>query len=470
MIAPLRSPEGRLRTALVAIAAAVVASRWLLRAQVPDDNDSLDFVLAIARGYDLSRLQPHFPGYPVYVALGAALHRIGFSPIDSLTAISAFSAGLSAIGLALCAQQIAGPFAAIGAAALHAVAFLPWLLGGAALSDGLGTALAISAFALLSLDQPRPVMSAFVAGLVLGVRLSYWPIVIILLLFAAHHSRARTAAGFSLGLLLWAIPFFAIVGVREFIAVGQTHVAGHFTQWGGSVATRPDFFSRLAAFLRGLFFDGLAPSPLALSAIAIALGTGLWLRPRNIQVATIFVVLIPYALWTFFAQNVIEQPRHLLPIVEGALLIVACLLASAWPAILAIIVVASWINVPLLLERHRTPPAVMQAAAWLDHNADPTSAVLFAGRHGRYLQSQTPRLEIRERAWVSEVIADLSRFDRLPATVLLTSEIDLHSGGDASSPMPPHWRLEQDLTFCRDPRIDRAGPCLGVSRLLWISP
>ena len=58
------------RVLLVAGVALIGASRYALRARLPDDWDAAGFALALER-FDLASLQPHFPGYPVYVALGS---------------------------------------------------------------------------------------------------------------------------------------------------------------------------------------------------------------------------------------------------------------------------------------------------------------------------------------------------------------------------------------------------------------
>src|SRR5438445_29926 len=132
---------------------AVIASRWLLRPAWPDDYDAIGFVRAVER-FDIASLQPHFPGYPVYVALAKAAHAIGLAPL-------------------------------------------------------------------------------------------------------------------------------AIVGPRAYVALGRAHVAGHFAEWGGSIATRPDIGARLYAFVRDLFYDGIAPS-LALAAFVAALAIALVLvRPSR---------------------------------------------------------------------------------------------------------------------------------------------------------------------------------------------
>lgn len=472
MTSPAERAARRWAVAVAALAVVAALRCWLTRASVPDDADALGFVLGMSRGYDLALLQPHFPGYPVYVALGAALVRAGVPALDAATALSAIASGIASAALALCARRLAGPAAGLGAAALHAAAFLPWLVGGAALSDGLGTALAAWSFAALALERPRPVVAALLAGVTLGVRASYWPLGAVALALAWRargELRGRVAAAFAGGVSAWAVPFVALVGAGPLVALGKTHLAGHFGEWGGSIATRPELGERLVAFARGAAFDGLAPSKYGLALIAALLaGTGLldWHRRRSMPVrpfAVLAAALAPYALWALLAQNVLAQPRHLLPLAEGLCVALGAWLAPHRLALLAVLGVMAVVAAPLAWQRHVVPPAPAQAAAWLVANTPPDDALLFAGRSGRYLHEAAPALDVRERAWLSEAAADLSRLDRVPAAVYVTSEVDLRTGGGG-------WRVEPGPVFCRDPRLDRALPCLGLSRLAWSSP
>jgi hypothetical protein len=450
---------------LVALGFGVALSRWLVRARYPDGFDSIDFLLGMSKKLDLAALQPHFPGYPVYVALGAALCRLGVPALDAATTVSALAAGFAAVALAICARGLTSSNdAGLAVAGLHTVAWLPWLVGSAALSDSLGLALAaVSAAALVA---RRPGASGFAGGLLLGVRLSYWPIAGVLLGCAALRPRNRRAPmGFALGSALWAVPFFAIVGVRSFIDLGITHLKGHFGAWGGSVVTQPLWLERFRALGRGVFFDGLVPSLWALAAVVVLIALA-W-RSARAPWKPVALALAPYAAWAFLAQNVVEQPRHLLPLVEGGLLLLGCFLARRRWLLLAVCAVCAWVNVPLLWERARTPPAAGQAAAWLANAAPAADTAVMAGRSWRFFAEPPGPLTVRRHTWLSEVIVDLSRFDRLPPYVFLTSEVDLHSGGGESAPRPRSWRVEPGPRFCRDSRIDRSDTCLGLSRLVW---
>jgi len=229
--------------------------------------------------------------------------------------------------------------------------------------------------------------------------------------------------------------------------------------------------------LRGIFFDGLAPAALPLMGIALVLlDTAVQARRLHrptggvARVRAVLLALAPYAVWVFAAQNVIEQPRHLLPLVAGGLLLLGCWLAPFPLSVVAICALTGCASLPLALERRRTPPAAAQAADWVAAHADPATTAVVATRSSRYFQALGPPLLVREHSWLSEILVDLSRFDRFPNAIFLTSEVDLHSGGGPSSPIPQRWQVEAGPQFCRDPRIDRREPCLGLSRLIWSVP
>ena len=472
-----RYVDRRLWTFL-ALGMTVALSRWLWRANVADGFDSINFLLGMSKGFDIAHFQPHFPGYPVYVALGALLCRLGLPALAAATAISSVAAGASGVGLAICAERLAGRGAGIPVLLFHLVAWQPWLLGSGALSDSFGVALAIAAFALLALDLPRPVASGFFGGLLLGTRASYWPMLGSLFILSwrlkVPAARFRFLAGVGLGTLIWAVPFFSLVGFRPFIELGTQHLAGHFGWWGGTISTNPKLLARAGDFVRDVVWDGFAPSWWALGATAAVLAVlGVVSRLRREPFGVLFnwspvlVALVPYAVWAFCAQNVVEQPRHALPLVEGGVLLFGCVLSVHRLAVAVIALVAAATNLPLAEARQRVGPAPAQAADWLLANSPPAETAVMADRSWRFFTELPGPYTVRQHAWLSEVVVDLSRFDRLPANIYLTSEVDPHSGLGEGSALPRFWKLEDGPQFCRDPRIDRAHPCLGLSKLLW---
>jgi hypothetical protein len=438
------------RQALVAGAAlAIGASRFALRAQVPDDYDAFGFVRAVSR-FDLAALQPHFPGYPVYVALTRLAHLALPSPLDSALLVSAAAAAATAAGLWRLGRALGGDRAGVLAVVLYAGAAMPWVLGGAALSDGTATAFAVLAFAALCAPV-RPVLAGLAIALMLGTRASCWPLAASFAL-VAWPDRARRAQIFAaalVGCVAWAAPLAAIVGARPLVALASAHLQGHFTLWGGSIVTRPHLGARAFAFARDLFFDGLAPTPPMLAALAVIVA-GCARRPRPSTARTAAIVVVPYALWAFFAQNTLEQPRHLLPLVVAALLGIALAAASRPYAAVAVSLAVALAGAPLAIAHHRSLPAAAQAAAHVARAYPGGDVAIFGGRSVRFFD-ELPIVR-RERTAVSEIYVDLLRLNALPRAVLVTSEVE-------GAPTHGAW-LAEGATFCRDPRLDRQSPCL----------
>ncbi len=430
----------------------------------------------MAGQFDLRLYQPQFPGYPVFVGLGAALSRLGLAPLTAAVAISSLSSATSGLALAFIARRLAGFRAAAAVLLLHGAAWQPWLLGGGALSESLALALAASSFALLLAERPALVASGLLAGLLLGARASYFPLllsyfVLAFYLLKARRDRLRLLVGFAAGLSAWAAPFAALIGPHELYSLGLTHLRGHFSAWGGSIATRPGWLLRGAAFLRGLFYDGIAPSLPVLAALGgLLIGVALLERQRakeRVFPAVPLLLLAPYALWAFLGQNIVEQPRHLLPLVEGGLLLAACSLAPRFAAVLLATSLLLFVNAPLALARHRDPPAAVSAARWVLAQGAPATTLIAAGRSARFFRELAAPALVQEHRALSDLIGTLARQRDFPQRIFLTSEVDVQSGRGEGAPLPPHWRLWPGPTFCRDERIDRARPCLGISQLQW---
>lgn len=449
--------------ALAAVAVAVAASRWLGRARIADDYDGIGFVRALVR-FDVAALQPHFPGYPVYVALGRVATHLGLPPLAAATAVSSLAAGATAAAVWRLAAAGSGgrPKVAWLAMALYAAAWLPWLEGGAARSDATATAFVTLAFAALTWDGAvAAALGGAAIALTLGTRASYWPLTLSFAVVAARRPRRAIAAtGFVVTTAAWLVPFVAAVGgARALWGLGRTHVTGHFTAWGGSIVTRPDLVARAGAFVRGLVYDGLFAH---VAALAVALAAVAFVVARRgvppLPWRLALVVGAPYAAWVFFGQNVVEQPRHLLPLVTLGCVALALVLADA-PRALAVAVplVALAASLPLVVARVRVPPAAAQAARWTATTyAQPDTVVVFGGRSMRFYDELAPGVLHRPRTWLSEVDVELERLDVLPPSVLVTSEVD----ADARRAR----RLVDVARFCRDPRLDRGQPCLTLRR------
>ena len=212
----------------------------------------------------------------------------------------------------------------------------------------------------------------------------------------------------------------------------------------------------------------MAPSAAGLATLSLLVAGAVAFaasRPRAERPAAgrarsdVAILVLPYAAWTLFAQNVIEQPRHLLPLVTAALLGLGALVAEL-PRIPrrvvggALVALLAAHGVPLALLHARTLPAAAQAVAYVERSHAPGAreVAVFGGRSIRFFQLLAPSRVAIARTWLSEVDVELERLDVLPRQVLVTSEVEADAARAA--------RVIAGPVFCRDPRLDRAQPCL----------
>ncbi|HEY2745158.1 MAG TPA: hypothetical protein VGL86_11065 [Polyangia bacterium] len=426
----------------VAAAVAVAALRFATRAHGPDSWDAVGFLRAVD-DFDLARFQPHFPGYAVYVALCKI--------VRSPELVSAIATGATALALFRLGGWVA--------LALWAGALQPWLTGGAALADATAVAFAAAAFAALTFPGARAVVLAAAAiALAIGTRVSYWPLAlsfaVVVVRVRPQNERRAALAAFAAATLAWLVPFVAAVGPRALVVLGRTHLVGHFADWGGAVTTRPDLAARLAAFARDLVYDGIWPDRFALGAAlaGCAILCWPWRRPSAVGV----IVVVPYALWALLAQNVLEQPRHLLPLVAALCVAVGRAAARSRRGLVvgaALAALAFAASAPLVI--HRGPPAAVVvaervAARWPGRD----QVIVFARRSARLMSAAVPAVRVQTADATSDILPQLERLARLPPNILFVAE-ELADDDPAASAS-----ADDGLHFCRDPRVDRQSTCV----------
>jgi hypothetical protein len=424
--------RARQRLALAAAVVAVAALRFVWRGPAADSWDAVGFMNAV-HDFDLSAFQPHFPGYPVYVALCKL--------VRDPQLVSALASAATALAL----WRLGGWIAL----ALWAGALGPWLTGGAALADATATAFVAAAFAALTFPGARAALLGGAAiALAIGTRVSYWPLA--LSFFLVARPRKPALAGAAAATLAWLVPFVAVMGARTLVALGGMHVAGHFADWGGTIATRPDLGARALAFARDLAYDGIWPNRWALAA-ALAGCALLARRPSRRALVVAALVVVPYALWAFFAQNILEQPRHLLPLVAAACVAVGLAASRRLLVGVALVALAFAASAPLIVRRGPPAAAVVAARAVEHYGGD---VVVFARRSARVMHAAQPTLQTHTADRVSDVLGTLERLSVLPHHVLFVAE-------EVADDDPTRTGAADDwLHACRDPRLDRQSPCV----------
>lgn len=291
-----------------------------------EDPDSLRFALALS-DYDVAKMQPHFPAYPVFCVFAKIIYwitgryAVAFAMLGGLATFATIY-----FSLALAHKRIVEP---IGIALALLLFFNPlvWLMGNRYMPDLTGVALALASCAFAGAHSAKKVLVGhFVAGLMLGVRLSYAPILLPPLWAALRATNERTllvGAGLA-GVVVWLLPLIAITGWDDLVAAAREQTTGHFTEFGGTFATEPDYVQRAVKLFEGLWADGFGlywpgrhwvtlVAAIALLGTLYVIGRDFSLRSVSWPRALWWGGML-YLVWIFFFQNVVYKSRHVLPL------------------------------------------------------------------------------------------------------------------------------------------------------------
>ena len=351
-------------TSLFGIVVAGITLRWLYRGHYLEGWDAVDFALALHE-FDLEKYQPHFPGYPVYIALARTTQWVAghdtMHDTDALILPGLVFSALGVIPITLLAARWAagcnpppshapvkgeregklGLWAGFTSASLYLLSPGLWLQVEKSLSDALG--LALLPWVLLALvvalepetntlRRSRVVgIAGVLMGLILGIRLSYWPFVVgcALALGVQRPAHIRTlmlwgGGGLGIGTCLWLVPLTAQTGLSELIQESVRFGTGHFTRWGGTIFSNEFGMGRYMTWWWNIWAFSLggywSEAPQTLWRVVFSISIGLLLlwtllhKPLRPVLLMLGALLAPYGAWILIGQNP-ERPRHALPII-----------------------------------------------------------------------------------------------------------------------------------------------------------
>lgn len=379
-----------------------VVSRLVSTIHYIEDPDSLRFALAVA-DFDLVKLQPHFPGYPVFCFLLKILTALTGKYSLAFSIIGGIATFIIIQGLLLInkKQQLG-----ISPVTIVLVVFFNpmfWLMGNRYMPDLLGLALVVLAF-YYYLNQEHyknTLIFIFLVGLLAGVRISYLPALIfpVLHTLASRPDKARQIVTGIASVLIWLVPLLLDTGWDNFMTTARIQSTGHFYEWGGAVQTEPLLVDRLLAFIRNIFAEGMGGYWLQRSPVTIlvSLGTlfGLFFAVQFIRVRLqkdtlktgvwiiVFLSLILYALWAFFYQNILYSPRHVMPLLPVLILLVsagftyALKIKPLMAKMVYLVFFTGLLIVTLTMAvQHKKPTAIAQAASYIKTRADAKTLIL----------------------------------------------------------------------------------------------
>jgi hypothetical protein len=409
----------------------------------PDDRDSVGFIAGV-EDFDIARQQPHFPGYPLFIALAKSLRVLGTDSGWSLEIVD-LACGvvlpfLVARIVAMRRGRRAGAWVGLLVSVHPLLVSESWSMR----SDIAG--LAVLCGSLVLLGAGRFWLAGLAAGLLLGLRISYAPFAVGLLFGVGGGARcARLVAGGVCGTASWLVPLVLVDGGIEF---GETlrFLHGHFLIWGntpfGGGASITDWPTAIVSGTLGL------EVPVVLSWIlVIGVAIGVLGRRGRITVAEVPALDVDvgkravigrvvaaggivYSIWLLFAQNP-DATRHVMPIttvVIGAISEVS----DRWRPILRITAIGalalSWgvLSFHAIAEARNEPPAVA-LGRYVDRGFGPgTTVLLAAGSAARVLEwsrSESSTWSVVEvRTW-ADLIDEIDSALVVPEWVGVTSEV-----------------------------------------------
>ena len=466
-----------------------IVSRLLSTIYYIEDLDSLRFALSMV-DYDVAKLQPHFPAYPVFCFIAKLLYAV----IRRYALAFSLIGGLSTFFTIFFTLKIAkiNSTTLLGKIAIF-VAFmnpLLWLMSNRYMPDAMGVACLLASLYFTTIqeengkDTPTNFHNAigfFLAGSLLGIRLSYFPLLIPALLFRLKDpGRLKCVIAGIVGILVWLIPLLSITGWNALIAAAQTQSHGHFSDFGGTVSTHPQLWLRLTKIFEsiwadgfGLYWQGRSPitvcTAIALVGIvAIANRQTLkkWIveKPFRDTAPFLNIILIGcviYFVWIFLAQNVIHKSRHVLPLLPFLALGIAFACnriigasvnrrqsgfrhALAWSIVIIFFVCYSYVTLHTVVQ-HTKPTAIAQIHEHLyskQHEQDDELHIVSVPLIKYYLASQA--IEAVYIPIKSEV--DLAQLDKLESGFVVIG-----------SPLPNRVSKVKKV-FYHNPYVNRMWP------------
>lgn len=314
-----------------------IGSRLLSTIYYIEDLDSLRFALSMV-DYDVAKLQPHFPAYPVFCCIAKLLYAITGRYAVAFSLIGGLSTFFTCYWmLKIAAIRVKTP---VGIATVFVICMNPllWLMSNRYMPDAMGVACMLASLYFVAISR-QPYIGFFLTGILLGVRLSYLPILLPALLMRLWRAGGIKGIANGRALLLivaaaggtcaWLIPLIGITGWDALVAAARTQSYGHFSDFGGTIATHPSTWMRVTKLFESVWADGFGLywqgrhlitgcATIALCGI-IAANWGSGSRQAREFPLTrafkhpIFAGCVLYVAWIFFGQNVIHKSRHVLP-------------------------------------------------------------------------------------------------------------------------------------------------------------
>ncbi len=475
-----------------------------------DSCDSIDFAFGL-QNYDLSLHQPHFPGYPVYIFTSWLFFKIFHNEVLALVIPGVLFGSLTVYPLFFLARKLFSERAAILTCIFYLVNPLCWLQSERPTSDAMGLFFVILSARFLyevyneackgsSIVHLNPIpffskrkisntlnllhiklsqisnrlfLGSLILGLGLGVRLSYFPFIILWAGILFHLAIKKVPfklrcityglSGLIIGIFLWLLPQIIYVGWHHFWQSCFAFSYGHFIDWGGSIVTFGGF-ERIVCLMKSVWVYGLGgwwfdttlfriiPSFVMPAAISYSFKRHLLWYQRWF----LGLYVIPYMLWIIIGQNA-ANPRHMIPVIPIVLMLISYGLCKIYEKTkitafcvqvitLLFVAVLSVTSSVLVIQYHNTIPASIQIMQFIKQQFDTASTRIYCGEEKRVFDYYAPLWDVRSIKNVTDLNVDLQSSLWKPQNILV-----IHSLRDIR-----HFEIKHPplTTFDGNPYID----------------
>jgi len=440
-----------------------------------EDIDSLRFALSLIK-FDVINLQPHFPVYPIFTWLAISIHSIFKSNLLTFSIIGGFS---SFITICYIIKQFDFKIRSTEGLFIAFTLFfnpLLWIMSVRYMPDLMGISFITIIIYTLTSSRGHGHIGFLCSGLLLGVRLSYLPLIIPLLISKYFYSdnRKRVTLFFALGVFVWLIPLIMLTGFEDLVEAARRQTDGHFNAFGGTLSTEPNLFERVIRIFRSIWADGMGlywPGRHWLTLLTTVFLLSIYLFPLGISEnktktlpnlnISILVGVIIYLIWIFSFQNVIHKSRHILPVLPFICIIIGTVMTKQWKAgkVVNRILVSGFMfcysAVTLhLVFQHQSPTAISQIKDHLTSSKGSNVEIVTAPLIKFYLQNH----DVKAKFIVTQNQNDLDTlYSDYRNREIKTNTTFVSIGSQVNFVVP-----KSNMTFYHNPYVNRLWPVLSL--------
>ena len=271
-----------------------------------------------------------------------------------------------------------------------------WIMSNRYMPDLMGLSLFVVSFYMLVCQDEKKYMyiGGVISGLLLGVRLSYFPLLILPMIKVLRENKKNTLqfiSSIALGVVIWLIPIVYITGLDNLIYVAQNQSLGHFTDFGGTMITESDWSYRIKLFLHTIWSDGLGGYWFGRSFITILLSISMIpilfssisyfkSNPLDSKIKILIGCIALYVMWILFFQNIVYKSRHVLPVVYFIIVLLSYgynyLNTNKYNKIISTIFIICSIYIGSIIAfQHKQPTAISKVKDYLIESREPLTII-----------------------------------------------------------------------------------------------